>query len=106
MKNTGLKYLFTFVTVAALSAIPALAQDAKSVYEDKCATCHGTDGAGKTAMGKKQKVADVHVAAKSMTADQMIKVVTEGKGNMDGFGKELSKDQIKTVVEYYRGLAK
>jgi len=37
----------------------------------------------------------------------MIKVVTDGKGpDMSGYGKELSKDQVKGVVDYYRGLGK
>ena len=28
------------------------------------------------------------------------------RANMDGFGKELGKDQVKAVTEYYRSLAK
>ena len=34
-------------------------------------------------------------------------IVTDGKGqDMDGFGKTLSKEQIKGLVDFYRGLAK
>jgi mono/diheme cytochrome c family protein len=86
----------------------ALAQgDAKDLYLNKCATCHGPDGMGKTAKGKKLKVTSAHEAAEKMSADEMIKVVTDGKGqDMSGFGKELSKDQVKGVVDYYRGLGK
>jgi mono/diheme cytochrome c family protein len=81
--------------------------DSKDLYLSKCATCHGPDGAGKTAKGKKLKVQDVHVTAKKMTADEMIKIVTDGKGqDMDGYGKTLSKDQIKGLVDFYRSLAK
>ena len=81
--------------------------DAKALYLSKCATCHGPDGTGKTAKGKKLKVQDVHTTATKMTSDDMIKIVTDGKGqDMDGFGKTLSKDQIKGVVDFYRGLAK
>jgi mono/diheme cytochrome c family protein len=81
--------------------------DSKDLYLSKCATCHGPDGAGKTAKGKKLKVQDVHQTATKMSADDMIKIVTDGKGqDMDGFGKTLSKDQIKGVVDFYRGLAK
>jgi mono/diheme cytochrome c family protein len=90
------------------SAISARAQgDAKDLYLSKCATCHGQDGAGKTAKGKKLKVQDVHAVAGKMSVDEMTKVVTDGKGqDMDGYGKTLSKDQIKGLVDYYRGLAK
>jgi mono/diheme cytochrome c family protein len=81
--------------------------DAKDLFLNKCATCHGPDGAGKTAMGKKLKVKDVHELAGKMSAADMIKVVTDGKGqDMDAYGKQFNKDQIKGLVDYYRGLAK
>ena len=92
------------LTGAALAWAQA---DAKDLYLNKCATCHGPDGMGKTAKGKKLKVKSAHEAAEKMSADEMIKVVTDGKGqDMSGFGKELSKDQVKGVVDYYRGLGK
>ena len=82
-------------------------KDIKDIYLDKCSVCHGADGAGKTAKGRKLKVKDVHETAAKMSAVDMIKIVENGKGNnMDGFGKDLSKDQIKAVVDYFRGLAK
>src|SRR5260370_42595505 len=94
-------------TTLALSAAAFVwAQgDVKDLSVSKCATCHGADGAGKTAMGKKLKVADVR-SSKSSAAD-MEKIVANGKGeNMDGFGKQFSIDQVKGLVEYFRGLAK
>ena len=67
----------------------------------------GADGAGKTAMGKKLKVQDAHAAVAKMSGEQMIKVVTDGKGqDMNGYGKQFSAEQIKGVVDYYRGLGK
>jgi mono/diheme cytochrome c family protein len=95
-------------TFLLTGAVLAWAQgDAKDLYLNKCATCHGPDGMGKTAKGKKLKVKSAHEAAEKMSADEMIKVVTDGKGqDMSGFGKELSKDQVKGVVDYYRGLGK
>ena len=82
-------------------------KDAKDIYLDKCAVCHGADGAGKTAKGKKLKIKDVHETTTKMKADEMMKVVDTGKApDMDAYGKDFSKDQIKALVEYYRGLAK
>jgi mono/diheme cytochrome c family protein len=79
--------------------------DAKDLYLGKCASCHGPDGAGKTAMGKKMKVGDVR-ASKASAAD-MEKIVANGKGeNMDAYGKQYTPAQIKGLVEYYRSLAK
>lgn len=81
--------------------------DAKDLYTNKCAGCHGADGAGKTARGKKMKVMDVKSTVGKMSVPEMEKIVAEGKGeNMPDFGKQYSKEQIKELVEYYRGLAK
>src|SRR5436189_3349568 len=100
--KTFLGRILTGGTLFAMCAFTVLAQkDAKDIYLDKCSVCHGADGAGKTAKGKKLKVQDVHQTAKKYSADEMIKVVQAGKGtNMDAYGKEFSKDQIKALVEY------
>lgn len=82
-------------------------QDAKDVYLDKCAVCHGPDGRGKTAKGRKLKIKDVHETVSKMSAEEMIKIVQNGKGaDMDAYGKQFSAQQIQALVEYYRGLAK
>lgn len=81
--------------------------DAKDLYLNKCATCHGPDGAGKTAMGKKLKIVSAHEAAEKLSTEEMIKVVTDGKGqSMAAYGKQFKPDQIKGLVDYYRGLGK
>ncbi len=88
-------------------AVQAQGKIPSDIYLDKCSVCHGTDGAGKTAKGKKLKVKDVRETNGTLTADQMIVIVTKGKGDdMDAFAKDFSADQIKSLVEYYRGLAK
>jgi mono/diheme cytochrome c family protein len=91
-----------------MAVLTALAQnDAKDLYLNKCAVCHGPDGAGKTAKGRKVKAVDVRESSKKLSVDQMMKIVQEGKGdNMNAYGKELSKEQIKAVVDHYRSLAK
>ena len=82
-------------------------KDAKDVYLDKCATCHGPDGMGKTAKGKKLKVVDIKTAIGKVSTAEMEKIVADGKGqDMDGFGKDLSNMLIKSIVEYLRSLAK
>ncbi|HEV2233882.1 MAG TPA: c-type cytochrome [Terriglobia bacterium] len=81
-------------------------QSTESLYGHKCAVCHGKDGLGNTAKGKKVHVKDVHANMKDSEAD-MIKIVTKGKGkDMDGYEKEFSKEQIEALVDYYRGLGK
>ena len=105
MKAT-LRQLAIGTTLALSAAAFVWAEgDAADLYASKCATCHGKDGAGKTAMGKKNKVMDVR-ASKTSEAD-MEKIVANGKGEtMPDFGKQYTKEQIKGLVEYYRGLGK
>ena len=90
------------------SALVASAQkDPKDLYLDKCSACHGPDGAGNTAKGKKLKMKGVKDTTAKMSAADMIKLVQDGKGtDMDAYGKEFNADQIKGLVEYYRSLAK
>jgi len=87
------------------SAAPPTAQD---VYLDKCSVCHGQDGAGNTAKGRKLKVKNVRSPeVQKLTDAEMIDIVAKGKGkDMDGFGKELGDDMVKQLVTYYRSLAK
>jgi len=97
------------VLMAVLLTTPptqAADQSAEELYGHKCAVCHGKDGLGNTAKGKKVHVKDVHANLKDSDAE-MIKIVTKGKGkDMDGYEKEFSKEQIEALVEYYRGLGK
>ncbi|MEP6714817.1 MAG: cytochrome c [Terriglobia bacterium] len=93
--------------ISAFTMIGLAQTDVKALYLDKCSICHGADGMGKTAKGKKLKVKDVHETLGKMPEAEMIKVVAEGKGkDMDGFGKELKQEQITALVAYYRGLGK
>src|SRR5579864_368264 len=79
-------------------------ESAEDTYNKKCAVCHGKDGLGNTAKGKKVHVKDVHVNMKDSEAD-MIKAVTDGKGDdMDSYKKEFTPEQIKGLVDYYRSL--
>jgi mono/diheme cytochrome c family protein len=95
------------MTMLALLPVAAWAQDAKDIYLDQCAVCHGADGAGKTAKGRKLKLKDVHDVIGKMKEEEMVKIVADGKApDMDAYGKKLSAAQVKAVTAYYRGLAK
>lgn len=96
------------ITVCLFCTAAGWAQgDSKAIFLDKCSICHGEDGTGKTAKGKKLKVKDIHTTIGTESEADMIKIATDGKGkDMDGFGKDYSPAQIKGLVEYYRSLAK
>ena len=103
---TSFKKVALAGVLSTLSAIAAQT-DAKDLYLNKCATCHGPDGAGQTAKGKKLKMKGVKETVGKMNATEMVKIVDTGKGpDMDAFGKQYNKEQIAALVDYYRGLSK
>ncbi len=103
-----IKIIAGMAALSSVLSLPLLAQKSSpDIFLDKCSICHGTDGAGKTAKGKKLKVKDIHETLAKMSEAEMIKVVTEGKGkDMDGFGKDFKPAEIKGLVDYYRSLGK
>jgi len=105
-RSTSALALLGVMAVFATSGLLRAQDDAADLYDHKCAVCHGKDGLGNTAKGKKVHVKDVHANMKDSEAD-MIKAVTDGKGDdMDSYKKEFTADQIKALVAYYRSLGK
>ncbi|MBZ5524926.1 MAG: cytochrome c [Acidobacteriia bacterium] len=86
-------------------AAPAFAEDVAALYKSKCAVCHGPDGKGDTAMGKKlgiKSFSSPEVAKK--TDAELIEITTKGKDKMPSYDKKLTADQIKELVKYIRSL--
>jgi mono/diheme cytochrome c family protein len=105
--NAGLALILLLATAGASSAAPPQ-KSAQDVYLDKCSVCHGKDGSGNTAKGRKVKAKDLRSAEiQKMTDAELIHDVAQGKGkDMDGFEKELGSDMVKQLVAYCRDLAK
>jgi cytochrome c553 len=107
------KLLAIGLTVFVVSAVPALAGDAKANYESSCAKCHGADGKGQTKMGQKFGIKD-YTDAKVQDAlkdDAAVKAIKEGLKNADGKtvmkpAEGLSDDDIKALVAYMRTFKK
>ena len=95
------------VLLAVSTVAPALAQDGKSIYTSKCASCHGASGMADTGAGKAMKVAPAtDPSVKSMSEADMIAATTNGKGKMPAYKGKLSDDEIKASVDYFRTFAK
>lgn len=91
-----------------LLGLPARAEETgESLFKGKCGMCHGPDGSGKTMMGEKLKIPDMHSADVQKKTDADLKtIIVKGKDKMPGYENKLSKEQIDKLVGYIRDLAK
>jgi cytochrome c6 len=104
MKNIFRASLVVLTVAFALSTCFA---DAAADYKAKCATCHGPDGKGDTAMGKTMKVKDLGSAEVQKQSDADVTTIIEkGKKPMPGYEGKLAKEQIDGLVKYVRSLKK
>jgi mono/diheme cytochrome c family protein len=90
-------------------SVPAAAQDdVKQAYLNKCSVCHGEDGAGQTAKGKKLKMKDIRSAdIQKQTPQQWADAIFKGVGqDMDAYGKELGAEMCRKLADYMRELSK
>jgi mono/diheme cytochrome c family protein len=82
---------------------------AKTVFQERCARCHGADGRGKTVVGGMLGVPDFTDTKwwkEDKSDERLITSVTEGKGEMPAFGKKLTKQEIGALVSYVRRFGK
>ncbi|MGC2421716.1 MAG: cytochrome c [Candidatus Acidiferrales bacterium] len=90
-----------------LAVMPARSQDTAGLFKAKCAVCHGTDGKGDTAVGKKLGVRDfASPEVQKETDEELIEVTTKGRNKMPAYGGILKDSQVKDLVAYIRELAK
>jgi cytochrome c553 len=107
------KLITITVAVLALCASSALqAADAKAIYDDKCAKCHGAEGKGDTKMGKKlgaKDYTDAKVQAE-LKDDKALKAIKEGLKEGDKVlmkpTEGVSDEEIKALIAHMRSFKK
>jgi len=83
------------------------ADSGADLYKTKCAMCHGPDGKGETAMGKRLGTKDLGSADVQKQSDgDLTTVITKGKGKMPAYEGKLTGDQIQELVKFIRTLKK
>lgn len=104
--NKNVLFLSSILSATSLMH-SAVAQSTPDIYKAKCAMCHGADGTANTPGGKALKARDFHDAEviKATDAD-LILAITNGKGKMQAYNKQLSAEQIKGLVAYIRNIQK
>jgi hypothetical protein len=84
---------------AVAACTPVAAADAAATYKSKCVSCHGADGAGQTAAGKNLKLKALGSAeVQGMTDDQLLAIISKGKGKMPGYEKSLGAATCKASL--------
>jgi cytochrome c6 len=92
---------------ALILPVAGIAADGAAVYKAKCASCHGADGAGTTAMGKKMELRDLGSAeVQKQTDAELTEITAKGKGKMPGYATKISADELKAVVAHMRSFKK
>jgi cytochrome c6 len=118
MEGTHMKSARILVSMLSLSLVilpaamaaekdsPAKEQkEGASIFESKCAACHGKDAKGETSMGKTMKIRNLHSAdVQKQTKEELYKIIEDGKGKMPVYKGKLSKDQINDLVDYIKSL--
>ncbi|HXH41081.1 MAG TPA: cytochrome c [Thermoanaerobaculia bacterium] len=101
------KRLVVILAVLTLvMALPAMAKsDGAALYKASCATCHGANGAGDTAVGKSMKVRDLRSAEVQKQTDiELTKIISGGKGKMPAYGKKMSEADVAALIATIRSL--
>ena len=110
--KTITKTTILLAAILGLGVSLAQAEDAKAIWDKSCKKCHGEDGSGQTAMGKKlglKDYTDAKVQAE-MKDDEIAKAIKEG---VQKDGKTLMKPlegatdaDVKALTELVRGFKK
>ena len=94
-----------FAAIVFASSGAAFGTTAGALWAQHCASCHGKDGSGNTAMGKKLAVKD-YAKQQGFSDAEATNVIKNGKGKMKGYKDKLSDADVKALVAYVRSLKK
>jgi len=92
------------LTIASLNH----SQDSKYIWNARCATCHGTDGRFNEKFVREfyplpQKLSVQRID--SLGVDSLVKVILNGRVNMNPYAGRLTPDEALGLVNYMRTLA-
>jgi mono/diheme cytochrome c family protein len=108
MTASHLRFAFLLLLIAVWLVPGAVAEGAaQDLYKSKCAMCHGPDGSGNTAMGKKLGAHDfASPEVQKQTAAQLTEIIAKGKNKMPAYSGKISDEQIKQLVAHIRTFKK
>ena len=94
MRTAGI----TFLLVLAIAAAGG-----KTLYETKCAQCHGKDGVAKPP-GKGSRNFNDPAFQSASSVDSIGAITAQGKGKMPAYRSKLTPEQIDAVAAHVKTL--
>jgi mono/diheme cytochrome c family protein len=81
------------------------ADDARVLFDARCAKCHGKDGRAKTFAGRLKDARNLTDDRwQERVSDERIKdSIRNGRSEMPAFGKKLTESQLESLVAFVRG---
>jgi cytochrome c6 len=102
--------LFALMGVVSLAAGLVFAEDAATLFNSKCASCHGKDGKGNPSMSKVFKVEDSALdltdgATLGKSDDELNGITAKGSGKMPAYEGKIQPADIAALTAHSRKLA-
>ena len=101
MRKIGLAVMI--LGLVAFVAGPAFSEDGAAVYKAKCAMCHGDNGVAKK-MAEPSRSFNDPKFQEAVSKDEIVKILTEGKGKKKSMKDKLTPEQIAAAAEYVKTL--
>ena len=102
-------FLFAGVLSASLFIVPADSGETSvgaDLFKSRCAMCHGPDGTGKTPVGQKFNIPDLHSAdVQKKSAEEIGGIIAKGKNKMPAYEGKLTAEQISQVSVFIKALS-
>lgn len=107
LMGTTLALVVCFSITLQASPAADTAAESAGLFKTKCTMCHGPEADGKTAMGTKFGIRDMHSPDVQKQSDaELTQIIAKGKGKMPSYEGKLTPEQITQVVSFIRLLGK
>ena len=99
---------FALAAMVLMAGSMSFAQSAgEAIYKSRCLNCHGNNGLANTGVGKAIKIKPVtDPAVMKLTRAEMIRITQIGNTRMQAYKGDLTEEQIKDSVDYFRSFIK
>ncbi len=102
--NRRLIVMAILAALVVAMSMPALAQDAATIFGTKCKMCHGADGKGNPAMANSMPNLNLITNTANMTEAQVAALISSGKPPKMPAYSTLGDATVKALAKYVKAL--